>query len=240
MIRSAVCALLVAAVALVPDRSAAGQPLTVVELFTSQGCSSCPPADALAGELAQREGVLVLSEHVDYWDYLGWRDPFAIPATTQRQRDYARRLGLGYVYTPQMVIQGATQVTGSNREAVLNRLEEPEPGSSLAVKIDRGGDGRILITVGGAPAGEDAVVWLVLFDKEHMTRVSRGENRGREVRNYNVVRSFTRIGSWDGEATTMTAIMPEAEGIGDGCAVIVQAQNTGRILGAARLELNGN
>jgi hypothetical protein len=240
MIRSAVCALLVAAVALVPDRSAAGQPLTVVELFTSQGCSSCPPADALVGELAKRDDVLVLSEHVGYWDYLGWRDPFAIPATTQRQRDYARRLGLGYVYTPQMVIQGATQVTGSNRNEVLNRLEEPEPGSPLAVKIDRAGDGRILVSVGGAPVGEDAAVWLVLFDKEHMTRVSRGENRGREIRNYNVVRSFTRIGSWDGEATTMTAIMPEAEGIGDGCAVIVQAQNTGRILGAARLESNGN
>jgi hypothetical protein len=240
MIRSAVCALLIAAVALVPVRSAAGDPLTVVELFTSQGCSSCPPADALVGELVEREGVLVLSEHVDYWDYLGWRDPFAIPATTQRQRDYARRLGVGYVYTPQMVIQGASQVTGSNREAVFNRLEEPEPWSPLAVDIDRTGDGRIVITVGGAPAGEDAAVWLVLFDKEHTTRVTRGENRGREVRNFNVVRSFTRIGSWNGEATTMTAIMPETEGIGDGCAVIVQAQNTGRILGAARLDLNGN
>ena len=156
MIRSAVCALLIAAVALVPVRSAAGDPLTVVELFTSQGCSSCPPADALVGVLVEREGVLVLSEHVDYWDYLGWRDPFAIPATTQRQRDYARRLGVGYVYTPQMVIQGASQVTGSNREAVFNRLEEPEPWSPLAVDIDRTGDGRIVITVGGAPAGEDA------------------------------------------------------------------------------------
>jgi hypothetical protein len=226
--------------ALAPGPSAAGEPLTVVELFTSQGCSSCPPADALVGELAERDDVLALSEHVDYWDYLGWRDPFALPATTRRQRDYARRLGLGYVYTPQMVIQGFSQVTGSDRAAVLNHLDKPAPGSPLAVKIDRGGDGRILITVGGAPAGEDAVVWLVLFDKEHLTRVSRGENRGREVRNYNVVRSFTRIGSWNGEATTMTAIMPEAEGIGDGCAVIVQAQNTGRILGAARLELNGN
>jgi len=240
MIRSAVCVLLVAAVALVPDRSAAGEPLTVVELFTSQGCSSCPPADAFVGELADREGVLVLSEHVDYWDYLGWRDPFAIPATTQRQRDYARWLGLGYVYTPQMVIQGASQVTGSNREAVLNLLEEPETGNPLAVDIGRVGDGRIVITVAGAPAGEDAAVWLVLFDKEHATPVSRGENRGREVRNYNVVRSFTRIGSWNGEATTITAIMPEAEGIGDGCAVIVQAQDTGRILGAARLDSNGN
>jgi len=240
MIRSAVCALLVAAMALTADRSAAGEPLTVVELFTSQGCSSCPPADDLVGELAGRDGVLALSEHVDYWDYLGWRDPFAIPTATQRQRDYARRLGPGYIYTPQMVIQGASQVTGSNREAVFNRLDEPELGSPLAVDIGRTGDGRIVITVGAAPAGEDAVVWLVLFDKEHTTRVSRGENRGREVRNYNVVRSFTRIGSWNGEATTITAIMPEAEGIGDGCAAIVQAQNTGRILGAARLDLNGN
>ena len=240
MIRSAVRALLVAAVVLAPDPSAAGDPLTVVELFTSQGCSSCPPADALIGELAERADVLALSEHVDYWDYLGWRDPFAIAATTRRQRGYARRLGLGYVYTPQMVIQGASQVTGSNREAVLNRLDEPQPANPLTVEISRDGDNRILISVGGAPAGEDAGVWLVLFDKEHSTRVSRGENRGREVRNYNVVRSFTRIGSWNGEAVTLTAIMPETEGLGDACAVIVQAQNTGRILGAARLDLNRN
>ncbi len=240
MIRSTVCALLIAAVTLASNPSAAGEPLTVVELFTSQGCSSCPPADALIGELAERDGVLVLSEHVDYWDYLGWRDPFAIPATTQRQRDYARRLGLGYVYTPQMVIQGASQVTGSDREAVLNRLDKPEPGAALAVEIGSSDAGRLVITVGGAPADDEAAVWLVLFDKEHKTRVSRGENRGREVRNYNVVRSFTRIGSWNGEATTITAIMPESGGIGDGCAVIVQAQNTGRILGAARLELDGN
>jgi hypothetical protein len=183
---------------------------------------------------------LALSEHVDYWDYLGWRDPFALPATTRRQHDYARRLGLGYVYTPQMVIQGASQVTGSDREAVLNRLGEPAAGNPLAVEIRRAGEGQLVITVGEAPTSEEAAIWLVVFDKEHTTRVNRGENRGRNVRNYNVVRSLTRIGSWNGEATTITASMPETGGGGDGCAVIVQAQNTGRILGAARLELNGS
>jgi hypothetical protein len=239
MIRSTVCTLLVATVALASGPSAAGEPLTVVELFTSQGCSSCPPADALVGELAERDDVLALSEHVDYWDYLGWRDPFALPATTRRQRDYARRLGLGYVYTPQMVIQGDSQVTGSDRAAVLNHLDKPAPGNPLAVDIRRAGEGRIVITVGEAPTSEEAAVWLVLFDKEHTTRVNRGENRGREVRNYNVVRSLTRVGSWNGEAATITASMPETGGVGDGCAVIVQAQNTGRILGAARLESSG-
>src|SRR5512144_1000431 len=102
------------------DESSAGRPsLTVVELFTSQGCSSCPPADALIGELAQREDVLALSEHVDYWDYLGWKDPFASPAHTARQRNYAKALGLKYLYTPQVVVQGQVQVSGSEREAVL-------------------------------------------------------------------------------------------------------------------------
>ena len=92
--------------------------LTVVELFTSQGCSSCPPADALLGELATRDGILALSRHVGYWDYIGWKDPFALPANTERQRVYARRLGLPYVYTPQIVAQGATQAVGSQRDSV--------------------------------------------------------------------------------------------------------------------------
>ena len=144
------------------------------------------------------------------------------------------------MYTPQIVIQGAAQVTGSDREAVLNRLDVSEPGSPLKVDIGIAGADRLVITVGEAPAVEDALVWLVLFDKEHKTLVRRGENRGREVRNYNVVRSFTQIGSWNGEAKTITAIMPETERAGDGCAVIVQAQNAGRILGAARLELLGD
>ena len=239
MVRSAVFALVAAAAALAPTLSVAGEPLTVVELFTSQGCSSCPPADALIGELAGRDDVLALSEHVDYWDYLGWKDPFALAATTQRQRDYARRLGLGYVYTPQIVIQGAEQVTGSNRAAIMARLDQPEPPPQVDVAVGRADAGRFTVSISGTPVDEAADVWLVMFDKQHATRVIRGENRGREMHNYNVVRSFNRIGSWNGNTETFTATMPDSGDGGDACAVIVQTRNTGRILGPARLDLTG-
>ncbi|MGF1640898.1 MAG: DUF1223 domain-containing protein [Rhodospirillales bacterium] len=236
MARSVLFALLLAVASIAPVARAVGGSLTVVELFTSQGCSSCPPADALVGDLAQRDDVLVLSQHVDYWDYLGWKDPFARPDAAQRQRAYARRLGPGYVYTPQVVIDGTTQVSGSDRAALIARLDQDKATAPLSVEIRRAGDDQVTIVVGGGTTGEEATIWLVLFDRDHATRVSRGENRGRTVRNHNVVRQFTEIGVWSGELLTVTATMPAGDDAGDGCAVIVQAQQVGRILGAARLD----
>ncbi len=204
----------------------------VVELFTSQGCSSCPPADRFLGELAGRDDVLALSMHVDYWDYIGWKDPYALSENTSRQRAYARRFGLGYVYTPQMVVDGHIQATGSNRRAVLAGIERSKSEPGLDFAIARNGTGASV----ALPAGtaEPATVYALLIDRRHETDVRRGENGGRKLAHSNVVRAMKRIATWNGEA--MTVDLPLAEMGTEGrdlCAVIVQSDRDGRILGAA-------
>ena len=222
-----------------PGGTPQGTPLTVVELFTSQGCSSCPPADAFLGELAKRDDLLALSVHVDYWDYIGWKDPFASPLNTQRQRDYARKLRLRYVYTPQMVIQGAFQATGSDRAKVLASIEKAAKAKRVPVTIERK-QGKIHVAIPGAPTTDEAAVWLVLFDGQHETAIRRGENGGRTLSYYNVVRKMIRIGTWSGrEMKIPTGITGEMAAGRDGCGVIVQSLKTGRILGAAKIDLNG-
>jgi hypothetical protein len=219
---------------------AADKPVTVVELFTSQGCSSCPPADAFLGELARRDDLVALSEHVDYWDYIGWKDPFASPDLTKRQHEYARLLKLRYVYTPQMVIQGADHVTGSDRAGVLRKIAEAAALPRLPVGIRYVGE-KILVSLPGADQaaqGETAAVWMAVFDRQHETAIRRGENGGRTLKNFNVVRSMVRIGTWSGQAMEVPATMPEVGGRHpDGCAVILQSLKTGRILGAAKIGL---
>jgi hypothetical protein len=233
--------------------TAADDRLTVVELFTSQGCSSCPPADALLGELSRRSDVLALSEHVDYWDYLGWKDPFASRQNTERQRAYARRLGLSYVYTPQMVLQGGQQAAGADRTTVLTLIAQrtgvqqaaARAGSQQAdpqdVDIDvfQEKDGELVVRLAAAALREPADVWLVQFDPSHSTQVGAGENGGRQMRNHNVVRGFTRLASWHGEAATLpiSAARETQTGGATGVAnwaVVVQESDGGRILGAAR------
>jgi hypothetical protein len=221
-----------------PVAAAEPAPLTVVELFASQGCSSCPPADKFLGDLAKRDDILPLSVHVDYWDYIGWKDPFADPKNTQRQRRYAKKLGLRYVYTPQMVIQGAFDATGSDRAKVKRQIGQAAKLEKLAVKISRTGDG-VRVVMPDAGRVENAAIWLAVFDRQHDTEVKRGENSGQTLRYHNVVRGMTRIGTWTGqplEITTKASDMPSAGR--DSCAVIVQSVKTGRILGAAKVDLN--
>jgi hypothetical protein len=210
----------------------------VVELFTSQGCSSCPPADELLGELAQRPGVIALAMHIDYWDYIGWKDPFASPKLTARQRDYVRNLGLRYVYTPQMIIDGRADVVGLHRNKVLKTIEKAaRTRKGLEVGFSRADGGKIIISAGHAP-DDGAAVWLAVFDSRHETEVPRGENAGRKLLGYNVVRSMTRIGTWRGEAMEIPFDMAAAAAGGrDGCAVIVQQGRAGTVLGAAQMPL---
>lgn len=209
--------------------------LTVVELFTSQGCSSCPPADKFLGELTKRDDVLPLSVHVDYWDYIGWKDPFADPKNTQRQRRYAQKMGLRFVYTPQIVVHGTFDVTGSDRAKVLRKIGEVAKLKQLSVKIIREGDG-VRVVMPDAGRVEKAAIWLTVFDSRHDTEVKRGENSGQTLRYYNVVRGMTRIGTWTGQAVDITTKASEMSAEGrDGCAVIVQSEKTGRILAAARV-----
>jgi hypothetical protein len=229
-----------------PDRAAAEAALSpdspgapvVVELFTSQGCNSCPPADALLGELAGQPGVIALELHIDYWDYIGWEDPYAGPELTKRQRSYAKRLDQRYVYTPQMVIDGRINVVGSQRDNVLKAIDKAAAGmKALKVRFEQVDGGKIVIPAGHAP-DEGAAVWLAVFDRQIETEVLRGENAGRKLVNTNVVRRLTRIGTWRGEHLEIPFDMAAAAAQGrDGCAVIVQQDPTGAVLGAAQMPL---
>lgn len=210
----------------------------VVELFTSQGCSSCPPADALLGELAGQPGVIALSLHIDYWDYIGWKDPFANPTLTARQRAYAQRLGLRYVYTPQMVVDGRIDVAGLRRGQVVAAVEKAaKKRKAVEVRFDRADGGKIVVAAGHAPE-DGAAVWLAIYDSKHETDIARGENGGRKLKNYQVVRELVQIGSWHGEKLEIPFDMAAAAAQGrDGCAIIVQQGLTGPILGAANIAL---
>jgi len=213
----------------------------VVELFTSQGCSSCPPADKFLGDLAKQPGILALSFHVDYWDYIGWKDPFASHQATLRQRKYAQAFDIAYVYTPQMIVQGSVQGVGSDRsdiESEIARLRQKRPvHPSLAV--ERRGDGSLAVEVGAGEALKPATVWLVCYDRHHETEVPRGENAGATLTDYHVVRHFEAIGTWKGEVIELTVPPDEvAEYLGSpngAIAVLVQSAGTGPILAARML-----
>ena len=217
------------------EAQAQGGRLAVVELFTSQGCSSCPPADRYVGRLARRKDVIALSFHVNYWDYIGWSDPFASTETTQRQRDYRRSMGARFIYTPQLV------VNGRNHSASLPRVDRliGDPATRPSLSVTFIGDAQNhRVKIGAGPARGTAAVWLIFYDKKHVTDVPRGENRGRQIRNYNVVREIRRIGTWTGKAIEIPISLIEAKRDGrGGCVVIVQQGRTGPILGAALLTL---
>ncbi|MBK1697009.1 DUF1223 domain-containing protein [Rhodovibrio salinarum] len=202
----------------------------VVELFTSQGCSSCPPADRLLGELKGRPGVIALSLHVDYWDYIGWQDPYGLARHTNRQQAYRHRLGLDYVYTPQIVVDGALQAVGSRRQAVLDQLARARQRPS-AVRPQLAEDRAV---IPAATVDREARVWLVTFDARHATDVADGENAGDRLVNHNVVRSWQDLGAYTGARRDISLDLAEARAAGrSGCALLVQQDGTGAILGAA-------
>jgi len=210
----------------------------VVELFTSQGCNSCPPADAYLGKLAKRADLVALSLHVDYWDYIGWKDPFASRKNTQRQRAYAHALNRSYVYTPQMVVQGHYDVRGNNMAAVEKAIDAARAEPSLAIEIEDRGDGGVLVRLPAATYEGRATIWLAGYDRKHTTPIHRGENANKTLNNYNVVRVLTPIGTWTGAAMEIpVSLAGMTEKAVDGCAVIVQPDGMGRILGAAVLDL---
>jgi len=198
----------------------------VVELFTSQGCSSCPPADAFLGELAKRADVVALGFHITYWDGAQWRDPLSLRAATERQTAYDKRLTGGQVYTPQMVIDGTEDAIGSDKSAVLAAISKAHPTALAPVTL--AADGKsVTIGVGAAPEG--AAVLLVRYALARSTRVKGGENAGRAATDVNGVTALSTLGAWDGKTVTFPI---EPPGDGEGLAVLVQAPN-GRIYGAA-------
>lgn len=214
----------------------------VVELFTSQGCSSCPPADELLGELAKRQDVIALSLPVDYWDYLGWRDTLANHDFTERQRAYAAARGDGQVYTPQVVVNGMTHAVGSRladiEAAVASTGDELGPWRS-GVTLRMEGE-EIVVDLGQAPLGatiSDGRVLVAMTSRNVSVPITRGENRGKTITYYHVVRRLSEIGKWTGAAQTLRVPKSQlmAEG-SDGCAVLVQNGVAGPIVAAARLE----
>jgi hypothetical protein len=215
-----------------PGSAAEAAPdVTVVELFTSQGCSSCPPADAFLGELAKRPDVIALGFHVDYWDYIGWQDRFASPGGTDRQRRYAGGLGSRYVYTPQMVVDGVAHATGSRVDDVERLIAARRSAPKVPVRLTRADARTLNVSIGSADYKGAADVWFVTFLRQETTDVARGENRGRRLTNFNIVRTLKRIGGWNGTAANYTVPLDDMEG--DACAVLLQAAGPGAILGAA-------
>jgi hypothetical protein len=218
--------------------AAAGQPKAVVELFTSQGCSSCPAADALFEQYADRDDVVALSMSVDYWDYLGWKDTLASPKFSERQRAYSETRRDGMMYTPQMVVNGLSHTNGADKGKIEQAIEKSlKGGPALKVPIRLSADNtKLTIEVGAAPQGvsvKDATLWLAVIAKKVEVPIRRGENTGRTITYNNVVRELTPIGMWSGKAMTVNLerdsfMRPDTER----CAVLLQQGKAGPIVGA--------
>src|SRR5215475_9222377 len=203
----------------------AAETRAVIELFTSQGCSSCPPADHLLGQLAKDPSLVAMSLPIDYWDYLGWKDTLATPGHTARQRGYAQVRGDRAVYTPQVVINGVVHVQGSDKAAIDRAIAQTrqQPGTvsvpvSIAVE-----DGRVQVKV---PASNDAhangEIWLCALTSNIPIAIGRGENRGRTVTYHNVVRRWLKLGDFTGTVASWSIAIAEIETDGiDGAALIV-------------------
>jgi hypothetical protein len=213
----------------------------VVELFTSQGCSSCPPADALLGELSKRSDVLALGFHVDYWDYIGWKDPYASKLATKRQKLYAESFKASFVYTPQMVVNGSVENVGSDRAGVEAAVEKAKTRATAhpTLVLERRADGGLLVHIGAAESKRSATVWLACFDRQRSTAVPRGENAGSTLTNYHIVRHFESLGTWKGQMVDFSLgpdVVAEYAGRPDqDMAVLVQTEGVGPILAAQRL-----
>ncbi|CAH1657818.1 MULTISPECIES: DUF1223 domain-containing protein [unclassified Chelatococcus] len=229
---------------------AGNAPRGVVELFTSQGCSSCPPADALLRELAKDTSIVAISLPVTYWDYLGWKDTLAEKAFSKRQRAYAETRGDGQIYTPQAVINGSRHALGSDRksiEAAIANKGEGEKGNidkslaktALTIPLDVSDNaGTLKIAVPQGQPGQTAALWILAVSRSHNVAIGRGENTGRTVVYTNVVRRITKLGDWSGQAMTIDVSPEAAKPPGtDGYVVLLQAVDNGRpsvILGAAK------
>ncbi|MDR7037599.1 DUF1223 domain-containing protein [Methylobacterium segetis] len=219
---------------------AAAEPLrAVLELYTSQGCAVCPPAEHLFGDLARRPGLLALTFPVTYWDYLGWKDTLGHSLFTDRQRAYATAHGEVRIYTPALVINGGAALAGANRAGIETIMQETRAGGlRVPVRTEEQGD-RIVVEVGADPNPPGrADVWLVPLLRSRAVAVERGENRGRVATYVNVVRGLYRLGAWTGQAARFEAPRSAIQvGEADSYAILVQGAlggQPGRIWGAAK------
>lgn len=237
-IKSSAAAFAVTLVTLTSPALHAQDSPVVVELFTSQGCYSCPPAEAFLGELAGRADIVALEFHVDYWDSLNymwhgqWKDPFSSPEYTQRQRLYNVSIrGQSGVYTPQMIIDGRYEAVGSRRGQVETAIAKAFAERKLSIAMTPSSNGLSVLISGDAKGPGD--VFLVQFLDRATTEVKKGENHGKVLVSRHIVRGMQKLGIWKGRKTKIS--LPKGAGKGDntGCAVIVQTPNHGPLLGAA-------
>lgn len=205
----------------------------VVELYTSQGCSSCPPADALLAKMSKDPEILALALHVDYWDYLGWTDKFARPAFTERQKNYAHASGERMIYTPQAIIGGKHNAVGSDAAAVMaavmDLMQEPD---LIDMRVTRSGNKAVVDAKALLPFSGPVDVLLIRFVPEQSVEIGHGENAGLTVKYVNIVTSWTVIGAWDGLAPLQMTLPVDGA---DKAAIVVQAAGIGAILAAAEV-----
>ena len=223
---------------------AQGEPRAVIELFTSQGCSSCPPADKVLAEYAKDSSVIALSLPVDYWDYLGWKDTLALSNHSSRQRAYAKVRGDRQVYTPQAVIDGAVHALGSDKSAIESAIRQTREQSAplaVPVKIERTGD-KLTVTVAASKDDKgQAEIWLCPVTRSAPVAIGRGENTGRNITYTNVVRRWIKLGDWNGKAEKFDLALKDVKTDGiDSAVVMVQNGGAGgpkMMLGAAQIAL---
>jgi hypothetical protein len=207
---------------------AAARPV-VVELYTSQGCSSCPPADALLGELARLPNVIALAFHVDYWDSIGWRDRFSVPEAVQRQLRYVDTLGLSSAFTPQVVIDGRSSFVGSDRRRIVAALAETLDTIPIEADVAHG---ELTVTLPERPGQSGYDVNLVAYLPEASTSVGRGENSGRTLAEFNIVRQFRRLGVWNGEKNMIRVPLDSFPAEATRIAILLQRSQQGPIAGS--------
>ena len=215
----------------------AGERVTgVVELFTSQGCSSCPPADKILTKLNQDPGVLVLAWHVDYWDYLGWKDTLGVVGATDRQRSYAAGFQSASVYTPQAVVNGATGMVGSKESQIRHALGNV-PFAGMRVSLKKTDDGISVSLPKAELNGVSTIIELIHFIPETIVEIERGENAGESVVYQNAVRKVSKLGAWNGDAATFNGGAAKA---GEASAVLIRTflstGQAGPVIGAAVLD----
>lgn len=231
---SALCGLWVAGGAPAMAEDSAGDSGTVVELYTSQGCSSCPPADEYLRELADEPGVIALALHVDYWDYIGWADKFGSPKYTARQKAYAHANKSNAIYTPQMIVGGIDLVEGTNPESVENAIRRHQSATPLvSLQLARSG-GQVQIAAQASPPLTASLrVQVVRYHPTARINILHGENAGRVIEYANIVTGWTVVGEWDGHGDLKLSAPAEGD---DPVVVILQAEGPGRIFAAARVK----
>jgi len=222
--------ILLAALLYVQVTNAAGAERNVAELFTSQGCSSCPPADAVAGRLRTNPAVIVLSIHVNYWDGPQWRDPFSSQVGTDRQYTYSHRLSQGAVFTPQLILNGTQSFVGSQEGAIQHAITASRVAQPAQVDLSRQSDGTFLLTLTGSAKSAD--LWEIDYVQHSATQIRGGENGGRRLDTYNDAIQIRGLGVFAPGTLQLPALKPPANGL----AVIVQTSGLGPILGAGAYE----